>query len=625
MQKRVVRWGFWLLLALAAMPGRAQSLVPATYKAPQADARFLPLSEVRAGLKGTAYTVFAGTEPEPFGVEVIGVIPGYPEPGQAFIVARLSGANAERTSVFGGMSGSPVYVNGRLMGAISHSFPFSKEPIAGITPIEQMLDNFATEASSQQRRGPREVGPVSFTQLASTDWRADWPNAQSNSGTFVMPAATNPMLSPVAGQMVQPITTPLVYSGLSQSTLSLFAGPLAAHNLQPVASVGGAASLQPLAPYDSGTLKPGRSVSVQLVRGDYSFAAAGTVTFRDGDRIYAFGHPFLNVGAADMPMVESSVVTVIPNLNNSFKLAVEGRMVGSITQDRASGVYGQLGRAPKMIPVRVNLYNSRGRTETFNYEVASDPALTPILLQITLYSSLTSSERNFGMATFSLNGKIDVAGQTPVMMERRVSNGNSAQGLAGSVASTVATLMTTGFDNVRLNGITLDITASEERAVATLERIEVDKNEIGRGEMLEVRACARTISGQQFMQRIPLRVPSDVPLGELTLGLGDGAAVQQKSAAQAFVPRDLKQLVSAINRVRKNDRLYLKLYTPNRGAVIAANEMPNLPPSMLATLGNDRNAGGYTPTNVSPVFEQEIPPADFIITGQQVISLQVVR
>lgn len=613
----------WLSGLALAVSLNAQSTVPVAYKA-QTDARFLPLSEVRPGLKGTAYTVFNGSAPEAFGVEVLGVLNGYPEPRQSFIVIRLSGANATRTSVFAGMSGSPVYVDGRLMGAVAYSFPFSKEPIGGVTPIEQMLDNFAGEANSQQR-GPRETGPISFTQLASTDWRGDWPDAQRNGGAFIMPTATGASLLPVAGQVVQPIATPLVYSGLSQATLSMFANELAAHNLQPVASVGGAAAMTPLAPHTTDTLRPGSSVTVQLVRGDYSFAASGTVTFRDGNRIYAFGHPFLNIGAAEMPMSESSVVTVIPSINNSFKLAVPGRMVGAITQDRASGIYGELGRAPKMIPVRINLQNSRGRTETFNYEIASDPALTPILLRITLAGSLTSSEREFGVSTFALNGQINVVGQPPVLLERRVSSGTSAQGLSGSVAATLAALMTTGFENVRLQGITLDVTASEKRTLATLERLEVDKTQVRRGEMMEVRAFARTISGEQFMQRIPLRVPTDAPLGEMLLGLGDGVAVQQKSAAQAFVPRDLTQLVSVLNRLRKNDRLYLKLLVEKPGAVIASNELPNLPPSMRATLGNDHNSGGYKEMKHSPIYEQEIPPAEFIITGEQAIGLEVVR
>ena len=587
-----------------------------------AKVQVFPLAEVRAGLKGTAYTVFTGTEPEPFGVEVLGVLEGTPEARQAMIIARLSGANAERTSVFAGMSGSPVYVGERLVGAISYSFPFSKEPIAGITPIEQMLESF-TGAEGTRRATPFK-GPVSFTQLVAADWRANEP-APGVGDALTLTAPSGSPLLPFAGQVFQPIATPLVCNGVTPDALALFAPQLAAYNLRPLAGTGNHAPLAPLAPYDDKTLTGGRSVSVQLVRGDYNFDAAGTITLRENDKIYAFGHPFLRLGAAEMPLMENEVVTVIPNLNNSFKMSVPRRMVGLISQDRASGIYGQLGRAPRMIPVRLNLNNSRGLAETFNFEVTDDIALTPILLQITIFSSLSASERTFGAGGFSLNGQLQVAGQPAVRLERRVANNNPALSVANAVAGTVSALMTTGFEQARLEGITLNITASQERNIATLERITLDKNEIGRGETLELKAYARTISGQQFTQTIPLRIPADVPLGELTLTLADGLATQQKSAAQSFAPRDLGQLVGLLNNLRKSDRLYLRLSRAASGAVIAASELPNLPPSMLATLGNERNAGGYATTPTSSVLEQEIAPAQFIIIGQQTMTLKITR
>jgi hypothetical protein len=195
---------------------------------------------------------------------------------------------------------------------------------------------------------------------------------------------------------------------------------------------------------------------VQLVRGDYSLAAAGTVTMRDGDRIYAFGHPFLSLGASDMPMTEASVVTVIPNAANSFKLAVPGRMVGSISQDRATGIFGLLGRAPKMIPVKVNLHTSRDRTETYSYEVASDSFLTPLLLNITVFNTITSSERVLGDSTITVKGEIKVKGQEPIQIDRRFSANKSAVAAAGSIAAPVGSLLTSGFDDVQLDGMWIE-------------------------------------------------------------------------------------------------------------------------------------------------------------------------
>jgi hypothetical protein len=373
------------------------------------------------------------------------------------------------------------------------------------------------------------------------------------------------------------------------------------------------------------TLAPGTSISVQLVRGDYSIAASGTVTFRDGNRIYAFGHPFLSLGSSDMPMTEASVVTVISNANSPFKLTVPGQMVGSISQDRATGIYGQLGQAPKMIPVRINLRTSRDRVESYNYEVANDTFLTPLLLNLTIYNTIAASERGMGDSTISVRGQIDVKGHNPISIERRFSAANSATLAAGSVAVPVQALLSSGFENVELGGITLDISSSDTKYAGTLERVSLDRTEARRGETVEVQAYVRTESGKQFVQRIPVQIPTDVPPGQLILFVGDGASLQQGSAAQSFVPQDLGQLVKAINNVKKNDRLYVKLYRVTPGAVIGSSEMPNLPPSVVATLNSDRASGGYTQTNLSPIYEKELPPAEFVISGQQLIGIDVLR
>ncbi|MGI9108259.1 MAG: hypothetical protein ACR2G4_18680 [Pyrinomonadaceae bacterium] len=613
-------------LVLSAVSISAQT--PASRKSvPQADARLFPLEDVRPGMKAQAWTVFAGTEAQEFGVEVLGVLPGFPAPRQSAIIGRLTGANAEKTGVFAGMSGSPVYIDGKLVGAIAFSFPFSKEPICGITPIKQMIDIF--EQQQQQGTTTRAGGTprtMSFAKLASTDWKMDWPKpAALMSGTFAAPVAANSPLNALLGQTIAPIATPLVFSGISSEALASYAPLLQANGLLPVAGVGGSAAITPLAKVTEKTLPPGSSVSVQLVRGDYSLAAFGTVTWRDGERIYAFGHPFLGLGVADMPMSESSVVTVISSVNNSFKLSTPGQMVGAISQDRATGIYGLLGRAPKMIPVKINLHTSRDRTETYTYEVANDKFLTPLLLNITIFSTINATERSLGDSTISLRGQINVAGQQPISIERRFSSMNAGVQAAGSVAMPIAALLSSGFDNVDIGQITLDITSTDARMAGTLDRIALDRTEVGRGETVEVQAYVRTDSGKQFVQRIPVKIPMDVPLGQLVLFVGDGGALQQASAAQNFVPQDLTQLVGAINKIKKNDRLYVKLFRVTSGAVIGTDEMPNLPPSVVATLNSDRTSGGFTPTALSPVDEKELPPADFVIEGQQLIGINVVR
>src|ERR1051325_7444720 len=270
-----------LLVALLAGVAAAQAPLP---KAPA----LFPLEDLRPGMKGTARTVFSGNEAEEFGVEILGVLPGFPGPRQSAIIARLTGANVEKPGGFAGMSGSPVYIDGKIVGAIAFSFPCAKEPIAGITPIKQMIDLFNKGSENIE---PKEPRVVSFSQLASTDWKPNLPKPAVSSVSLLAPVSTGSPLMPLIGQQMTPIATPLVFSGISQESLAAFAPQLAANGLLPVAGVGGAAAITPLGEVNGNNFHPGSSVRGELVRGDYSLAAAGTVTLRDNDRIYAFGHP----------------------------------------------------------------------------------------------------------------------------------------------------------------------------------------------------------------------------------------------------------------------------------------------------------------------------------------------
>jgi hypothetical protein len=589
-------------------------------KTSESTAALFPLEDLRPGMKGIARSVFSGSAPEEFNLEILGVLPGFTGPRQSTIIARLSGPNVDRTGVFAGMSGSPVFINDRLVGAIAYSFPFSKEPICGITPIRQMIEIFEQGNDKLKRTEARRV---SFTELASAEWKPRLPKPAFTSASLIAPVTAGSPLVPLMGQQIQQIATPVVFGGISQESLSLFASELTRSGLLPVSGVGGSAAITPMEPFDEKTLTPGTSVSVQLTRGDYSIAASGTVTFRDGEQIYAFGHPFLGLGGSDMPMTESSVVTVIANSYNSFKLAVPGRMVGSISQDRATGVFGQLGHAPKMIPVKINLHTSRDRVEQFSYEVVSDEFLTPLLVNITVFNTIATHERSIGESTITVDGSIVVDGQAPIAVQRRFSSGNAAVLAAGSIATPVSALLGSGFDEVNIKSIVVDIDSSEEKRAATLERISLDRTEVGRGENVEIQAYVRTDSGKQFVERIPVQIPADAPSGPLMIMVGDGATLQESSTARSFVPKDLSQLVVAINKTKKNDRLYLRLLRPAPGVVIGASELPNLPPSVVATLNNDRNSGGYTPTILAQVYERELSPAEFVISGQQVISVIV--
>ncbi len=618
-----------LLIVLASSPNffaqtrqpkqTAQTRTAAATTAP-ANAEFFPVSELKEGMRGTARTVFRGSEPEEFNVEILGVVPGAVGPKQDMIIGRISGGGADRTSVFAGMSGSPVYIDGKLVGAIAYSFPFSKEPICGITPIAQMISIFETNQNRQMK--PITPRPISFADLSAATYQTNLPKGASISGVVM---SGNSALSAVAGQTFAPIATPLSFNGISQETLNIFAPQLASVGLIPVAAVGGAAKITALKKADDKTLQGGASVSMQLARGDYSMAAAGTVTYRDGDKVYAFGHPFLGLGTSDLPMAESHVITVIPNLNNSFKLAVPDSLVGSMTQDRATGVFGRLGQTPKMIPVRVNLETSRGQNDTLNFEVAKDDFLTPLLLNILVYNSLTANERNLGESTISLSGEIKLKNQESIKLERRLGGGQASQFAALSVAAPVNALLQSRFENMEIGEINLNVSTSDGSRTAILERIALDRTEVRAGESFEVQAYARDEAGKVFAQKINVKIPADTPAGNLIIAVGDGASMQATAASKQFVPKNLGELVRTINSVKKSDRLYAQTYRITNGAIIGASELPSLPPSMLATLNSDRIAGGFKPTVITVLTEQEIAPADFLISGQQVLTIEVVK
>ena len=427
------------------------------------------------------------------------------------------------------------------------------------------------------------------------------------------------------GQSFQPIATPMAFSGFSQETLNAFAPQLVSVGLLPVSSAGGGAKITPIKKYDENTLQGGASVSMQLVRGDISIAAAGTVTFRDGEKIYAFGHPFLSLGTSDLPMSESSVVTVIPSVNNSFKLDVPNALVGTMTQDRATGVYGNLGQAPKMIPVKLNFETSRNNQETYNLEVAKDDFLTPLLLNMAIYNSIVANERGMGDSTVSVAGEIKIAGQEPIKIERRFTGPQAGQMASGSIAMPMSMLFRSGFENIQIQDVNLKVVSSDGSRTGKLERIALDRTEVKPGDTFEVQAFVRAANGQMFVQRVPVTVPRDTPAGSLLISVGDGASLQQVSPSRQFVPKSLAELVKTINEMKKNDRLYVQTFRITNGAIIGAKELPNLPPSALATLNNDRTAGGFTPTVLTVLTDQEIPPADFIITGQQVLTVEVVK
>jgi hypothetical protein len=580
------------------------------------DPKLFPVEEIRVGMKGHGMTVFQGSTPERFEVEILGVVNGFANPKQSIIIAKLSGGQVDKTGVFAGMSGSPVYIDGKLVGAVAYAFPFSKEPIAGIQPIQNMIG--VVENGNQQE--PRPSSSVSFGTLLST--------AESSTNSLSTLSGAR-AVSSATGQMI-PIATPVSFSGVPQSVLDLFADDLRKIGIQPIAGLGSSSTTGAMVPFDENTLAAGSSVTVQLARGDFSYDAAGTVTYRDGERIFAFGHPFLASGATSWPMAESKVVTVIANLNNSFKITTTGNLVGSISQDRSTCVFGQLGDKPQMIPVRLTVRTSRNKTETYNFELISDPMLAPILMRIALTSAIMGTERQLGPQTVKVNGRISMKGQPDVLLDNAFSLASGATAFAASsIERPFAVLLNSGFEGLEVRGIDVDVTSSDTRSMGIINRLWIDKTEVERGEKVEIQAFARKENGTEFVERIPVEIPQDAPIGPIVILIGDGSSINQTDArvqvGADFVPKNLGQLVQAINKLKKNSKLYVKILRPGAGAIVNSEEMPTLPPSVLATLGSQRTSGGYSALSVATLSEKELAPSQFLITGQQAITINVVK
>ena len=589
----------------------------------RSEPRIFPVSELREGMHGTARTVFRGTTPEEFNVEILGVIPNWIGPKQDMIVGRLSGANAERTFVFAGMSGSPVYIDGRLVGAISYSFPFAKEPICGITPFEQMASTVAQAVAVKAvSTGPKTF---SYADLLSNTWRPNIAEAAVARNPLASGFSADSRLMAIAGQTFQPISTPLYFSGISQQTLDMFAPDLMRAGILPVAASGGDSRIQPMKKADETTLLGGDSIVVHLARGDVQIAAAGTVTLRDGEKIYAFGHPFFSLGSTDLPMSESHVVTVVPNANNSFKLAVPDATVGAMTQDRATAIYGKLGETPKMLPVKLRLTTSRGRSEEINFESAFDELLTPLIVNAGVSNALSANERGVGDSTIEVNGEIRIKGEDSIRINRRFAGAQASIFAASSAAIPLAALLRANFDGMRITDVTLDMKAVDGAKTASVDRIAIDRTQVRAGDAVKVTVFERTESGQIIVQTIPLTIPKDTAPGTLSIMIGDGGAVQQNSAVTQFTPKSAAELIATFNRLKRPDRLYAVLTRTTNGVIIGSSEMPNLPPSVLATLNNDRTAGGSKAAVQTILGEMELQPGEYIVSGSQTLAIEVVK
>jgi len=572
----------------------------------------LPVNQIEVGMKGKGKTFLQGDQFEEFEVEILGVMHNW-QPKRNLILAKLHSDVLDRAGVVEGMSGSPVYIDGKLIGAVSYSLgAFAKEAIAGITPIEEMMaipDRTSPESSYAPRMQMRNfITSEDFQELS----KAYYPSQASS----------------VEGHLVKPLSIPLLFSGFSSHVFDEAKPFFSRLGFSPIQS-GSSGQIQPKISPAEMSLQAGEPVAVQLIKGDMDMAAVGTVTHVEGNKVLAFGHPFYNLGAVDFAMTKAKIMAVLPSLERSFVLSASDRTVGRFVQDRNSGVFGELGKLPRYIPINANLLTADGETKEFKVQIADDKLFTPLLVNLVVSSLVLSEERNFGDLSLELKGTIYLDDAPPVQLQDLFS-GNldmAATDLSGIVAAVVYYLSNNEFKELGIHRIDLNIGIAEELRFATLEKIWLGKYEAKPGEIIPMKVYYRNFRGETIVDELSLPAPNLPPGSEFSLVVGDAASIQSIEVSQyrtsGFVPRSLVQLIRLLNSLRKRNYIYFKIIAAKPGLFLRGEELPNLPPTMKSMFSSPR-AASTPPVEITRStlgeYRHGIP---YVFSGLAVIPLKI--
>ncbi|MBI1357535.1 MAG: hypothetical protein GC160_24610 [Acidobacteria bacterium] len=557
-------------------------------------AQILPLDQVRAGQRGVGRTVFAGDRVEEFQVEILGVLENV-GPKQSLILGRLSGGPLAETGVMAGMSGSPVYIDGKLAGAVAFSFPFSTEPLAGIRPIEDMLREDASARVEPAR--------PSLPELLAGD-RSILPG----------PSGTR-----TAERMI-PIATPVSFGGFTERTIEVFGDQLRALGLRPVQGVGGQAR-------DGGSaaVEPGSMISVGMLRGDLSMSAAGTVTQVEGDRLWAFGHAFLSTGPLELPMMRASVLTLVPNVQNSFKLAGEGALIGKVTLDRTAGIAGSLGPGPSMVPFRL-----RVNGQTYDMEAVRDPFLTPFLLQIATFSAIDAEQRQLGPSSLRIHGRVSFADAPPLELDDLYSGASGvAQQAAIGTAAPLAFLQQTAPADLNVERIEIDIDAAPQDRRIRVTGAWTDRRRMQAGETVKISVALRGPGAdERTVRELEWTAPAAIAPGPLQLTLSDAARLNTTEFPLLLEAGTLtpSELVHAVNRLRRSDALYLRVWRSGVGFRVQAQRMEQVPASLRTILESPQGAaGGASPESYEVLAELNVATFNGVVDGVLSLPLEITQ
>ena len=589
-------------------------LVPALLAA-QTSQNFQTISvdHIHAGMRGVAYTVFQGIKPESMDVEVLGVLRNVNGPKGDIILVRLHGEKVEYTGVVAGMSGSPVYLDGKLAGALAFRIgEFSKEPIAGVTPIADMLEINALDRSPAEEAAVRpSVNGVAGNIAGKTASPGDGPSRPGSEGTQGF------------ANYLKPIETPLVFNGFSEDTVRRFASQFASAGIVPVMGAGSVSDAKQPEP-----LEPGSAVSAVLVRGDMDIEATCTVTYIDPQHLLACGHPLLQFGAVDLPMNKAQVLATLPSPLNAFKIVNTTEAAGAFVQDRHTGIMGVFNKQPQMIPVTLTI-NGGAATKEFHYEVLNNARLSPVAIMATVFNALHGVNEYGEEITYRVNGSINVKGFPAVSLHNMFSPADGGQPAAMQAALSLGERFSRIYDNPydapAVNSVRLDFDLVRERRWARLESAHTDVTEARPGDKIMVETAIAPYRGERIIRQIPVKIPTSASKGTLRILVSDGETLDRVGRGSPAFGRklDLASTIALLNKEHSNNRVYVSLLEADPEARVADKVMPTLPLSVMNVMDGMRGNQEMIVSAESSVDETATTPLDYVVSGAQLLTITV--
>ena len=566
-------------------------------------------------MQGVAYTVFEGTKPEPMGVKILGLLHNAIGPGEDMILGRLEGAKPEYSGVVAGMSGSPVYIDGKLVGAIAYRIGvFSKEPICGITPIGQMLQNRLPSGRLAARNRTVRIGQLEDASL-------NMPNSLKASG------------EDIEASDLRPIDTPLVFSGFSPQAVALWRKDAPALGLTAVAGIGGVSGNGGLSgmatSMEQHAIEPGSAVSAVLVRGDLEISATCTVTYVDPTQLLACGHPITQFGPVSFPMTKADVVATLPSPYNAFKIINTGQMIGAFTEDRQTAIRGQFGLQAKMIPLTIHVAqdDGAGASRTLHLQVVDQEQVTPQAVLVSLYQGLMESNAYAAETTYRVRGTVRVKGYPAMRLDQMVAPSTfipSNLAAAVLVGQRFEKLYSNAARLSPVESIDIDVDALSGRRTMQLESAQAERNEVRGGDTVTIDAAVLPWRGEVRNVQIPVTLPATLPPGEVRLLVSSGAAVDglMQPLAAGGPDQGVEATISGLNSLHPSDRLYVTLLAPEAQASLEGHTLAGVPLSMANILDPARADHQVTLHGESAVPLGSVELGS-VLDGEQVIQLRV--